>query len=98
MRPYRGPVPPAPAEPPPEPAPRAYIGERQAIDIAFQICRDRGLAVSTVRRAQLDGAGRWHVELRGRDRARLLLDARDGRIMKGQFKQRATRGDEDWED
>ncbi|BDG03363.1 hypothetical protein [Anaeromyxobacter oryzae] len=103
VRPYPAPVPPpAPAEspaPPPRPAPRAYIAERQAIDIAFEICRDRGLSVETVHRAHLDGAGRWHLDLRGRDRATLLLDARDGRLMKGQFRQRAqVGGDEEWQD
>src|SRR5512132_1775302 len=92
---YTQPVPP-PAPPPPAPAPRpAYLSQRQAVDIAFQICRDRGLAVKTVQRAHLDGSGRWHVELGGRDRARLLLDARDGRLLKGKFKQRAAASDEE---
>jgi hypothetical protein len=93
---YTQPVP--PPAPPPAPAPRpAYLSQRQAVDIAFQICRDRGLAVETVQRAHLDGAGRWHVELGGRDRARLLLDGRDGRLLKGKFNPHAA-SDEEWDE
>jgi hypothetical protein len=35
----------------------------------------------------LEGRGRWHVDLRGHgDRARVLLDARDGRLLRGAFR------------
>ncbi len=93
VEPYAEPTtPPPPAAPPPParpaPPPRRYLSERQAVDVAFQIAQDRGLDVERVRHAHLDGAGRWHVELGGRDRANLVLDARDGRLLKGQFKQR----------
>lgn len=94
------PPPAAPLPPPSRPAPRQYLSERQAVDVAFQIAADRGIDVARVRHAHLDGNGRWHVELRGRDRAKLVLDARDGRLLKGQFKQhgRGRGDDEEWDD
>ena len=97
-RPYapRPPPPPPPAAPPPAPAP-AFISEGQAVDLAFRIARDRGLRVDRVKHVHLDGRGRWHVELRGHgDRARVLLDARDGRLLRGKFK--GDDDDERWDD
>lgn len=92
-RPMAGPVAP--------PAPARALSEREAIGIAHRIARDRGLDVDRVTHSHLDGSGRWHVELRGRrDRARLLLDGRDGRLLKGRFKEKGDRreDDEDWDD
>jgi peptidase YpeB-like protein len=91
------PPPPPPAAPAPAPVPAyapAYISEQQAVDIAFRLARERGLGVDQVKHVHLDGRGRWHVELRGHhDRARVLLDARDGRVLRAAFR------DEDrWED
>ncbi|HEY6006177.1 MAG TPA: hypothetical protein VIV57_25080 [Anaeromyxobacter sp.] len=95
---YPPPPPPPPeAAPAPAPAPAyapAYITEPQAVDIAFRLARERGLRVERVHHAHLDGRGRWHVELRGHgDRARILLDARDGRLLRAAFKD-----DERWDD
>ena len=85
-------VAPAPV-PPPAPAPRG-ISREEAVEIAFRIAHERGLAVERVKHVHLDGRGRWHVELRGhRDRARVLLDARDGRLLRGAFKDK-----DKWED
>jgi len=79
-QPYR-PPPPAPA-----PAPR-LLSQEQAIEIAFRHARDQGLRVDSVTKAHLDSAGRWHVDLRGRgDKAKVILDARDGRLVRGTFK------------
>ncbi len=94
---------PAYRPPPPGPAPAPSVGlsQDQAIDIAFRIARDRGLDVNRVHHANLDQAGRWHVDVRGHgDRALLLLDARDGRLLKGRFRARGggDRGDEGWDD
>lgn len=77
------------AAPPPAPAPvRWAIPRDQAVDVAFRLCADRRLRVDRVERAQLDGAGRWHVHLAGYlDRAQLLLDGRDGKLLKGRFRQ-----------
>jgi type IV pilus biogenesis protein CpaD/CtpE len=74
---------PAPvAAPPPAPAP-ARVSQEQAIDIAFAASRDRGLDVDRVHHVNYDSSGRWHVDLRGRkDKAKALVDARDGRILK----------------
>jgi hypothetical protein len=84
-----------PPEPPPAPA-RRIITQRQAVDIAFGLCADRGLAVNRVHHAHLDSSGRWHVELRGAgDRARMLLDGRDGRLIKGRFRDRGAPRDPD---
>jgi hypothetical protein len=78
---------PAPvAAPPPAPAPApapARVSQEQAIDIAFAASRDRGLDVDRVHHVNYDSSGRWHVDLRGRkDKAKALVDARDGRILK----------------
>jgi len=97
---HRPPPPPPPAAaPPPAPAPRA-ISQQQAIDIAFRLAGERRLQVTQVKHVHLDGSGRWHVELRGhRDRARVLLDARDGRVLRAKFKDDRGRDEgEDWED
>lgn len=96
---YPPPPPPPPGAPPPAPA-AAFISEQQAVDIAFGIARDRGLGVDHVKFARLDGRGRWHVELRGHgDRARVLLDARDGRLLRGAFKgEDHDDRDERWDD
>ena len=91
-RPLARPIPP---EPPIAPAPR-IITQQQAVDIAFRLCADRGLSVNQVHHAHLDSAGRWHVELRGAgDRARLLLDGRDGKLRKGRFRDRGPEQDPD---
>ncbi len=92
---YRPPPPPSSA------APASGITQEQAIEIAFGVARDRGLDVDRVQHVNLDQAGRWHVDVRGRgDRALVLLDARDGRLLKGRFKARggADPGDETWDD
>lgn len=95
--PETGPMPePGPAPAPstaPAPAPgETSLTREQAVAAAFRIARDRGLEVDRVKSAQLDGAGRWQVELRGSfDRARVLLDARDGRLLKGKFRAKAGR-------
>jgi hypothetical protein len=98
-RPYRPPPPGSAVAPPPAPAPARYMGEQEAVDAGFQIARARGLAVDRVQRAHLDGEGRWHLDLRGHgDRAQLLLDARDGHLLRGKFKERGRGDDEDWRD
>ena len=75
----------------PAPAERS-LDRDEAVAAAFRIARDRGLAVDRVKSAELDAEGRWRVELRGGfDRARLLLDARDGRLLKGKFRAKAGR-------
>lgn len=105
--PTRAPAQPAPSQPPPPPpsaetrppppaatppAGERLLTEEEAVDAAFRHARERGLSVDRVRRAQLDREGRWQVELRGAyDRARLLIDARDGRLLKGKFRARDGR-------
>ncbi len=92
--PARGPAPEPESGPQPQPAPGegAALTEQQAVDAAFRIARERGLAVDRVKRARLDAEGRWQVELRGAyDRARVLLDGRDGRLLKGKFRAKAGR-------
>ncbi len=88
------PPPPPEARPSPAPAPQSdrLLTEQEAVDAAFRHARERGLVVDRVRRAQLDREGRWQVELRGPyDRARLLLDGHDGRLLKGKFRARDGR-------
>jgi hypothetical protein len=63
------------------------ISEQEAVDAAFRLCQDRSLFVDRVERTELDRAGRWHVTLVGYlDRAQMLLDGRDGKLLKGRFK------------
>jgi hypothetical protein len=89
-RPFRPPPPTAPsAQPgPPEPGAR-LLSEEEAVKVAFDAARERGLEVDRVQKARLDATGRWHVDVRGRgDRALLLIDARSGRLLKGKFRER----------
>lgn len=88
-RPAPGPVP----EPGPPPAAAERLAtEQQAVEVAFRIARDRGLEVDRVKSARREGSGRWRVELHGAfDRAQLLIDARDGRLLKGKFRAKAGR-------
>lgn len=84
------PPPPGPAPqaaPPPAPRP-GYLGRDQAIEAAFRVARERRLQVDTVKHAYLDEpAARWHVDVAGpRDFARVVLDARDGQLLKGRFR------------
>ncbi len=86
-RPYRA-QPAGFAAPPPAPAP-ARISQEQAIDVAFRAARERGLDVDRVHHLNADGAGRYHVDLRGRrDKAKVLVDARDGRVLRLDTKDR----------
>jgi hypothetical protein len=83
------PRPPPPSRPPPPVVSpeRPGITREEAVDVAFRVARDRGLRVDRVDHAHRDGAGRWHVEVSGRgDRAKLLIDARDGRLLRGRFR------------
>jgi len=81
--------------PPPPPAAPRLLGEREAVHIAFDAARQRGLQVNRVHRAFLDADARWHVDLAGHgDRAQMLIDARTGRLLKGKFRESS----EDWAD
>jgi hypothetical protein len=62
------------------------ITEDQAVNVAFRLCQDRAVRVERVEHARLDPAGRWHLTLAGlSDRAQVLLDGRDGKLLKGRF-------------
>lgn len=62
------------------------LSEQEAAGLAFRLCHDRALRVDRVDHARLDASGRWHLRLAGfTDRAQLLLDGRDGRLLKGRF-------------
>ncbi len=74
--------------PGPAPAPPAHriLSEDEAVDVGYQLCADRGLRVDRVDRAHLDSSGRWHIALSGMvDRAQVMLDGRDGKLLKGRF-------------
>jgi len=76
--------------PPPPPVPplaRRIITQEEAVEQAFRLCQDRELRVDRVERASLDSTGRWHITLAGYvDRAQMLLDGRDGKLLKGRFR------------
>lgn len=86
---YRPPGAPPPREPPPASAPAdRLLSEREAVDIARSQAASRGLQVDRVSHAHLDGDAKWHVELRGggNDKAKVMIDARSGRVLKAKFK------------
>jgi len=94
------PPPPPPAAPPeaapPPPARPALISEAEAVRIAANFARSRGADVQRYK-AKLDGQGRWLVDLkaqRGVDRARVLIDARDGRVLRAKLR----KDDPEWDD
>jgi len=77
------------AEPVPGPSgpARRIITQEEAIEQALRLCQDRELRVDRVEKATLDSTGRWHVTLAGyADRAQVLLDGRDGKLLKGRFR------------
>jgi len=83
---------PYPEEPVPEPSgpARRIISQEEAVEQAFRLCQDRDLRVDRVERATLDSTGRWHVTLTGYlDRAQMLLDGRDGKLLRGRFRREA---------
>jgi len=85
---------PAPSAPPPQ---QPAIDERAAIARGFDYARDRGLKVDRVKRVHLDTAGRWHLDLRGPggDRAQMLIDSGDGRLLKGHFRENGDADERD---
>lgn len=97
-RPTPAPAPtPYPTYPPPAPTTREVLPEEEAVGVAMQYVRSKGLSASEVRNAHLDGAGRWHIELRGdrgRDRAKVLVDGWTGRVLRAKLKDT----DLDWDD
>ncbi len=85
---YHSPPPQRQAPPPAAPA-RRMLTEAEAVNVATGYARSNGLQVNRVKHAHLDGAGRWHVDLRGdrgRDKARVLVDAWTGQVIKASLK------------
>jgi hypothetical protein len=80
----------SPGPPPPQPAaagPR-LLSEQEAVDVAFHFARSRGLQVDRVSHAHMDRDARWHVEVRGHghDRAKVMVDARSGRVLRASLR------------
>jgi hypothetical protein len=81
--PYRSP----PTWPPPSAPAEGAVSRDQAVQAAFRVAAERRLEVERVLHAHLDSVGRWHVDLHGtRDRAQVVIDARDGRFLQGRFR------------
>jgi hypothetical protein len=80
--------------PPPQPS-RPLLGEREALKIAADFARARGLSVQRYQ-ARLDPQDHWRIEMRGRegDRARVLVDARTGKVLRAKLHDQG----EDWGD
>ena len=78
---------PTPRQAPP-PATQRMLTEPEAVSVATGYARSHGLEVTRVKHAHLDGAGRWHVELRGnrKDKAKVLVDAWTGQVIKASLK------------
>ena len=84
------PPPPPAARPAPAPAPtKRMLSESEAVSVAMGYARANGVEVNKLKHAHLDGAGRWHVELRaerGKDRAKVMVDAWTGQVVKASLK------------
>lgn len=68
---------------PPPPPPR-IVSAPEAVAIATDFARSRGLVVDYTVAARLDRRARWHVEVGGaggRDLARVVLDGHSGRVL-----------------
>ena len=79
-------VPARPLSPPPPPPP-GPLTEQQAVDLAADYARSRGLQIARTTRAVLDAQGRWHVDLAGPDsRANVLVDAGSGRVLRARLR------------
>jgi hypothetical protein len=66
--------------------PAGILSEEDAREMAFRLCSDRALRVDRVEHQRLDASGRWHLTLAGfADRAQVILDGRDGTLLKGRF-------------
>jgi len=87
---YYQPPPPAARPAPPPAAPvRRMLTEGEAVNVAVGYARANGVEASKLKHAHLDGAGRWHVELRGdrnRDKAKVMVDAWTGQVVKASLK------------
>ncbi len=86
---YYQPPPVPPQAPPAAPPARRMLTEAEAVNVAVGYARANGVEVNRVKHAHLDGAGRWHVELRGdrgRDRAKVMVDAWTGQVVKASLK------------
>ncbi len=73
------------------------LTEEEAIGVATHYARAQGLSISQVKHAHLDGAGRWHIDLRGdrgRDKAKVLVDGWTGQVLRAKLKDE----DRDWDD
>lgn len=78
----------------PAPPPRRVMAAPDAVAIAAQFARSRGLVVDYTVSARLDRFARWHVDLGGvggRDRARVVLDGYSGRVLNARL--HGPRGD-----
>ncbi len=73
------------------------LTEEEAIGVATNYARSQGLSISAVKHAHLDGAGRWHIDLRGdrgHDKAKMLVDGWTGQVLRAKLKD----ADRDWDD
>src|SRR3990172_6770671 len=72
------------AEVRPYPPPPRIMPAQEAVNIATQYARSRGVVIDYTRDVRLDRYARWHVVLGGaggRDRAMALLDGYSGQVL-----------------
>jgi len=84
---------PVPPPPPPPPPPRV-VSSPEAVAIATQFARSRGLVIDHTQSVWRDRFGRWHVRLGGaggRDWAAVTLDGFSGRVLAARL--RGPRGE-----
>ncbi len=65
------------------------LGEQEAVAVAVGYARSQGVTGMRLKHSHLDGAGRWHVELRGdrgREKATVLVDGFTGKVLRAKLR------------
>lgn len=84
-----GPPAEGPPSAPPPPAAPSLISEQQAVRVATDFARSRGLQVWQVREVHLDRRGRYRVILSGdwgHDHGRVLVDGYTGQVLRAKLR------------
>jgi hypothetical protein len=73
----------------PRPPPPRILSPQEAVNIATQYARSRGVVIDQTRDVYLDRYGRWHVDLGGaggRAHAAVMLDGYSGRVLSARLR------------
>ena len=73
----------------PRPPPPRVLSPQEAVNIATQYARSRGVIIDQTRDVYLDRYARWHVDLGGagdRSHAAVMLDGYSGRVLSARLR------------